>query len=400
MKAAHCGRRSGRAGDLDKEQKQAVREPESYERPPNSGERLPSSTLLALPASAETPRRILWTQGSLCRSAAPQPAGFSFYAPDFFLDNPQPWLLPQDAHGLPRVQTLSAEEVTARLAPFAGAFPDADTRQWTPPLRAEFDQAFQDLQARFRAGELRKAVPVFFEQADAPPSPAEIARWIQAVLRAPAALLPYGCWTEGDGMLGASPEVLFEVHQGMLKTMALAGTLSAPHIHEAGAEQKFLADPKERREHSLVVEGIAEALAPFGAVTVGPSRILKLPSLWHLQTPIEAVLREDPPMEALVRCLHPTPALGGSPRAASVDWLRGQDLKADVTQRRGGFGAPFGVQCPDGSLFCLVAVRNVLWNMRAARIGAGCGIIAESRPEREWEELRQKRASVKRLLGL
>jgi len=370
-----------------------VREPQSFTMPPRGA-------LLGLPPRLNVPRQVLWARGGLCRSARPQPAGYSFYAPDFFLDNSQPWLLPEDPADLKGVQQFSAQELIARLAQDEDALPPADARQWHGPKRSEFDQDFGDLQAHFQAGKLRKAVPVFFEHADGPVSPAQTARWIAASLRAPETLLPYGCWTERGGMLGASPEVLFEVRGGTLKTMALAGTLAAPPRGAAEAEASFLADPKERKEHNLVVEGVVDALAPLGAVTVGPTRILKLPGLWHLQTPIEAALREDPQMENLVRRLHPTPALGGSPRDASLDWLRRQDLKAGEAERRGGFGAPFGVQSPDGSLFCVVAVRSLQWDHKRMHIGAGCGIIQESRPEREWEELRRKRETVKRLLGI
>ncbi len=370
-----------------------MREPESFTMPP-------TGALLGLPPRSNVPRQVLWARGGLRRSAAPQPAGYSFYAPDFFLDSPQPWLLPEDPAGLEGVQQFSAQELIARLAPSADASLPADAQQWHGPERMEFDQDFGNLQARFRAGDLRKAVPVFFEHADGPVPPAQTARWIGSSLHAPEMLLPYGCWTEAGGMLGASPEVLFEVRGGTLKTMALAGTLAAPHSDATQAETLFLADPKERKEHGLVVEGIVEALAPLGAVTVGATRILKLPGLWHLQTPIEAALREDPPMESLVRRLHPTPALGGSPREASLDWLRQQDLGRSEAERRGGFGAPFGVQSPDGSLFCVVAVRSLQWDDKTMRIGAGCGIIQESRPEREWEELRRKRETVKRLFGL
>lgn len=370
-----------------------MREPQSFTMPTHG-------VLLGLPPRLNVPRQVLWARGGLRRSAAPQPAGYSFYAPDFFLDSPQPWLLPEDPADLEGVQTLSAQELSAQLAPSADAALPVDARQWHGPKRSEFDQDFGDLQAHFQAGKLRKAVPVFFEHADGPVSPAQTARWIAASLRAPETLLPYGCWTEGGGMLGASPEVLFEVRGGTLKTMALAGTLAAPHSGAAAAEALFLADPKERKEHNLVVEGIVDALAPLGAVTVGAARILKLPGLWHLQTSIEAALREDLSMENLVRRLHPTPALGGSPRAASLDWLWQQDLGRSEADRRGGFGAPFGVQSPDGSLFCLVAVRSLQWDHKRMRIGAGCGIIQESRPEREWEELRRKRETVKRLLGI
>ncbi len=364
--------------------------------------------LLGLPARPGVRRRVWLTQNALRKSSRPLPGVFSFYAPNFFLDDPSPWLLPEDPADPGCVRELSALDLQQQIAPLAGADAPDGPLDWTPPSLALFQQAFQDLQAQFQSGWLTKAVPVFFEHAAssslAPPAP-QVARWVSALLGAPETLTPYGCWSERGGVLGASPELLFDIHGGVLRTMALAGTLAAPVSVDAGAtdvvEEAFLADPKERREHRLVIEGIADTLAPFGAVTVGETGVLKLPTLWHLQTPIRVALHETPSFERLARSLHPTPALGGSPRDASLQWLRRQDARGEHTaEGRCGFGAPFGVQCPDGDAFCLVAVRNVMWDADTLRIGAGCGIIRESRAEREWEELRQKRESVKRLFGL
>ena len=351
-----------------------------------------AGALLGAPPAAGEPRRV-WLTGSAGRRAeAPAPGVFSLYAPDFFLDTPRPWLVPEDPADPHWVRTASAS-----------AIPAADTEtpplDWAAPSRPAYDAAFADLQERFEAGQLAKAVPVFFEKAEWPQDALPLAHWVSRLLRVPDTLTPYGRWTASGGVLGASPEVLFSIQNGVLSTMALASTLPAPPPAEAAAaEARFLADPKERREHALVIEGMAETLAPFGTVQVSETGVVKLPTLWHLRTPIEVVLSGTPSFEAVVRALHPTPALGGLPRAASTDWLRRLDTQEG--QQRGTFGAPFGAQMADGSAFCLISVRSLQWQRRTLRIGAGCGIIRESVAEREWAEFGRKRDSVKKLLGL
>ena len=276
---------------------------------------------------------------------------FSVYAPDFFLDTPRPWLVPEDPADPRWVRMVTASDI-----------PDTGTKtpplEWTAPPHAAYDAAFADLQERFEAGELTKAVPVFFEQAQWPRPDLPLAYWVSRLLRVPGTLIPYGRWTAEGGVLGASPEVLFSIQNGVLGTMALASTLPAPPPAGAeAAEARFLADPKERREHALVIEGMTATLAQFGTVRVGETRVVKLPTLWHLRTPIEVVLSGAPSFEAVTRALHPTPALGGLPRQASTDWLRQLDRTAG--QNRGTFGAPFGAQMADGSAFCLISVRSL-----------------------------------------
>lgn len=364
----------------------------------------PEGALLSLPARASEPRRVWTTQGPVQRFSAPRPGAHSFYAPDFFLTDPAPWLLPADADAANSVREFLLPDLLTQIASDNPDAPVPARPNWQPPPRAFFDECFADLQAQFKAGHLSKVVPVFFEQASFPTPRAQVASWIAGLLRAPASLTPYGCWTEAGGILGASPELLFEVGSGTVRTAALAGTLPAPLAADTAsqldAEQHFLNDPKERREHDLVIEGIAQALAPYGTVTVGATTVIKLPTLWHLQTPIDAALHGTPDFATLVRALHPTPALGGSPHDAALAWLRRQDAHQPLGIRRGGFGAPFGLLRPDGSGFCLVAVRGLMWQRDMLSIGAGCGIIRESQPDREWEELRHKRDSVKRLLSL
>lgn len=352
-----------------------------------------AGALLGMPAAPSRPRRVWLTGNAGRRAEAPAPGIFSVYAPDFFLDTPRPWLVPEDPADPSWVRTVTASDIPASET----AMPPL---HWAAPSRPAYDAAFTDLQERFEAGQLAKAVPVFFEQAAWLGPPLPLAHWVPRLLRVPDTLTPYGRWTAEGGVLGASPEVLFSIQNGVLSTMALASTLPAPPPAEAeAAEARFLADPKERREHTLVIEGMTATLAPFGTVRVGETRVVKLPTLWHLRTPIEVILSGTPPsFEAVARALHPTPALGGLPRAASTEWLRQLDRTAG--QSRDTFGAPFGAQMADGSAFCLISVRSLMWSGQALRIGAGCGIIRESVASREWAEFQRKRDSVKKLLRL
>jgi len=194
-------------------------------------------------------------------------------------------------------------------------------------------------------------------------------------------------------MIGATPEMLFETSGRGYRTMALAGTRAVDRASE------LLRDPKELREHRLVVEDIVRRVAPFGNVEIGALGVLELPSIAHLATSIrfEEIGAEKMSYPDIVRRLHPTAALGVSPRTeAGERWLR----EADRGIRRRTFGAPFGLERPDHRALALVAIRNVQWHADSVRIGSGAGLLPESRLQREFDELRDKREQVKSLFGL
>src|SRR5437764_11280289 len=152
----------------------------------------------------------------------------------------------------------------------------------------------------------------------------------------------------------------------------------------------------------MVFDAIVRRLAPFGNVEIGPIGTLCLPKIAHLMTPIffaesTASSTEKMTFAEMVRRLHPTAALGASPRNESAErWLR----EADRGVKRRTFGAPFGIERPDRSALALVSIRNVQWQGEHVRIGSGAGLIAESRLDRELDELREKREQVKALFGL
>lgn len=305
----------------------------------------------------------------------------AFFISDFFLDDPHPWRHPA------KWEEIAAEELAARFP--SSALPRIE---WEPPPIAAFSQLFDSARAAMGRGDFKKIVPVIFESGRL--AGGDLRAYLLSQLSSiPPDVWAYGYTYQSHGVIGATPEVLFRSEGRGYATMALAGTRPRDRAAE------LLRDAKELREHRLVVDDIVRRLAPFGNVEVDPLRVLELPNIAHLATSIrfEESAGDKMSFSEMVRRLHPTAALGVSPRTeAGERWLR----ETDRNVRRRTFGAPFGLEREDHSALTLVAIRNVTWTADRIRIGSGAGQLPESVLEREFEELRQKRDQVKAMFGL
>lgn len=268
----------------------------------------------------------------------------------------------------------------------------APKNPWTEPAQEDFATDLKVIQGKIENKEIHKAVPVVFARRPASVSAFERAQMLLSLLEAPATLFVYGIWQGSEGVLGATPETLFEYSAGKLTTMALAGT--CPKV-DATARESLLKDEKEMHEHLLVLEDIKAVLKPFGEVKTQGPHILELPTLYHLQTHIEVQCKTVPAFLDLIKKLHPTPALGVAPRSYGYQWM----AQLPGQEGRARYGAPFAILSREEAL-CLVGIRNIQWNSDSTMIGSGCGIVAASDLEREWRELYQKRLSVRKILGL
>ena len=307
----------------------------------------------------------------------------AFFVADFFLDDPHPWRHP-----------AAWEETT--FDELASRFEERGVPRvaWDAPSLHDFTALFDSARVGMSRGEFQKIVPVIFESGRFA-GRGEWWRWFfQRLGQLPPGMRGYGYSYHTHGLVGATPEFLFEAEARGYRTMALAGTRPVSRAHE------LLRDPKELREHRFVVDDIVRRLAPFGNIEIGPLGTLQMPKIAHLITPIffsESGGSERMSFFEMIRRLHPTAALGVSPRNdAGERWLR----EADRGVKRRTFGAPFGLEREDHSALALVAIRNLEWTGQRARVGSGAGLIAESRVEREFEELREKREQVKALFGV
>lgn len=359
---------------------------------------LESGAILAIPTGDPSPEGdgIQFLLGVGKKSSRREPSSFqpSFYANDFFLRDERPWQV------YPGVFRASRRTLLDALKSFAT--PASGPRlEWQEPDRNSFDASFSELQQLFKQGKLVKAVPVVFEQARLRPSRSHLAHWLWRALDyskdLPAHV--YGAWDQSEGTVGVTPEILFDLPRpGRVSTVALAGTRRDPDRELLGS---LLEDPKELREHDLVIQGIFESLQDQGLVLQYPTEELRLPGLSHLRTRIELSTEREMDFSTLVERMHPTPALGACPGPAGKDWLLRADERGPIP--RESFGAPFGASWAGGGsdcfARCVVGIRNLRWRHERILCGAGCGVIAESRLDREWLELQGKIRAVKGIFG-
>ncbi|MCA9968784.1 MAG: isochorismate synthase [Anaerolineales bacterium] len=197
---------------------------------------------------------------------------------------------------------------------------------------------------------------------------------------------------------GATPELLVHTQGQRLETMGLAGSIrrGATPVEDAALAHELLHSPKDSHEHRLVVESIRRRL--HHAVTslhVPEPRILPLHNIQHIHTPIIGILRQAQGALPLVERLHPTPALGGTPRRPALAFLRDAEPVP-----RGWYGAPVGWldHTLDGKF--AVAIRSAVTQENRAWLYAGAGIVADSIPEKEWEETALKFWPMRQALGM
>lgn len=245
-------------------------------------------------------------------------------------------------------------------------------------------------EAACQRGVMEKVVPARVVRHEAPPGLRyDPLATLEALLAGAGDGVVFLLAEPGRWFLGASPEILVRVTGGHLSTHALAGTRRRPA--EAGqlvaAEQALLDSGKDRREHAAVVDDLREQLAGVCThIEVGARpHVRRLPTLLHLETPVQGTLRPGISVLDVVDRLHPTAALGGRPRAAALAWLA-----ATEPFDRGGFGAPIGYTTSENDgVFC-VAIRSVLMTPTWALAFAGAGVVAGTDPAAEWAETEAK----------
>ena len=203
---------------------------------------------------------------------------------------------------------------------------------------------------------------------------------------------------DGQAFLGSSPEILVKLQEGQVDTVALAGT----RRRGAGAEDNALGEAllesaKDRTEHALVAAAIVDALDTYVSEITLPETpdLVCHPDVQHLRTRIKGSLKRGSTIFDLVAALHPTPAVGGLPRKQAMDWLNNNEALD-----RGWYAGPIGWISASGEGEFVVTIRSVLMAPNTAAAFAGCGLIADSVPEDEWEESQIKLQTVRQGLAV
>ena len=287
-------------------------------------------------------------------------------------------------HGLGMAEVLRGEpgEVTEILD---GAQPDANggrvgrsgqTRRL--PSRHEYERSVVEAKARIRDGD---AFQIVLSQRAERPTAATALDLYRSLRRVNPS--PYLFLLELDGLalVGSSPETLVKLEGARASLTPIAGTTSPGN----GDAQRLLSSEKDRAEHVMLVDlgrnDLSRVCVPG---TVRVERFLEPERFSHVTHLVSEVVGELRPAVShfdLLRATFPAGTVSGAPKVRAMQILAG----LEPTPRSVYAGAVLYVDYADNLDSC-ISIRTVVLREGAAHVQAGAGIVADSVPEREFEE--------------
>ncbi|NJD04580.1 MAG: anthranilate synthase component I [Ruminiclostridium sp.] len=212
---------------------------------------------------------------------------------------------------------------------------------------------------------------------------------------------PYMYYLKFDGytIAGSSPEMLVRMEDGIVETCPIAGTRKRGLTEEEDdlLAEELLADEKERAEHVMLVDlgrNDIGKVSEFGSVTVKDfMHIERYSHVMHLVTAVQGKLKSGLTAFDALSAVLPAGTLSGAPKIRAMEII--DELE---TAKRCHYGGAVGYLSFNGNLDSCITIRTILFKNGKAYIQAGCGIVADSDPEKEYEEsVNKARAALKAL---
>ena len=188
-------------------------------------------------------------------------------------------------------------------------------------------------------------------------------------------------------IIGASPEALVTVEDGVVRNFPLAGTRrrgATPEEDEALA-QELRNDEKERAEHIMLVDlgrnDVGRVSEPGSVEVTDLMRVVRYSHVMHLESEIHGRLRADRTIYDALRSCMPAGTLSGAPK------IRAMEIIAELEpERRGPYGAAVGYFGFQGNMDTAIPIRTIVMKDGVAYVQAGGGIVYDSDPEAEYQE--------------
>lgn len=212
---------------------------------------------------------------------------------------------------------------------------------------------------------------------------------------------PYMFYFSGTDMevAGASPETLVKLENGVLHTFPLAGTRPRGKTAEEdeSLEKELLADPKELAEHNMLVDlgrNDIGKISQFGTVEVEKYHCIeKYSHVMHIGSTVRGQIRDDKDALDAVDAVLPAGTLSGAPKLRACQIIN--DLE---NNKRGIYGGAIGYIDFTGNLDTCIAIRIAYKKNGKVFVRSGAGIVADSVPEKEYQECINKAAAVVKAL--
>ena len=208
---------------------------------------------------------------------------------------------------------------------------------------------------------------------------------------------PYMFYFSGTDVevAGASPETLVKLENGVLHTFPLAGTRPRGKTPEEdkALETELLADEKELAEHNMLVDlgrNDLGRISRFGTVEVEKLRsVERFSHVMHIGSTVRGVIREDCDAIDAVSAVLPAGTLSGAPKIRACRLIN--ELE---NNKRGIYGGAIGYIAFNGDMDTCIAIRIAYKKNGKVFVRSGAGIVADSVPEKEYEECINKAKAV------
>ncbi|MGI4977419.1 MAG: anthranilate synthase component I [Janthinobacterium lividum] len=254
--------------------------------------------------------------------------------------------------------------------------------------RAQFEAMVVRMQEYIAAGDAFQVVPSQRFSVPFALPPFSLYRALRRINPAPFLFfLDFG----GFAVVGASPEILVRLRDGVVTIRPLAGTRprGATPDEDLALEADLLSDPKERAEHLMLVDlgrNDVGRVARIGTVRVTESfAVERFSQVMHISSTVEGRVR--PGVDAIDALVAGFPAgtLTGAPKIRAM-----QIIEELEPVRRGIYAGCIGYFAPDGTMDTCIGLRTAVVKDGVMHVQAGGGVVADSTPAGEFEETRQK----------
>ena len=265
--------------------------------------------------------------------------------------------------------------------------------------KAEFEQMVREAKEEIAAGEIFQIVLSQRWETDYPTRDAlTLYRTLRSINPSPYMFL---LRTHECTLVGASPEMLVRVTDGIAETRPIAGTRprGATHAEDLAHEQSLLADPKENAEHLMLVDlgrNDLGRVCASGTVEVEDFKhVERYSHVMHMVTDVHGRLREDKtPVDAFLSCF-PAGTVSGAPKIRAMELID----RFEHT-RRGPYAGAVAYFAFNGNLDSCITIRTIVLANDRAYVQAGAGIVFDSDPASEFVETENKSLALRRAISV
>lgn len=202
-------------------------------------------------------------------------------------------------------------------------------------------------------------------------------------------------------IVGSSPEILVRLEGDTITTRPLAGTRprGATTAEDQALERELLADPKELAEHLMLIDlgrNDVGRVAATGTVEVTEKMVIeRYSNVMHISSSIEGKIAPGLDAIDVLRSCLPVGTLSGAPKIRAMEII--DELEPT---KRGVYGGAVGYISWNGNMDTAIAIRTAVIKNGELFIQAGCGVVADSAAELEWEETLNKGRAMFRAVAL